>query len=228
MHALVTTKEQKEFFKVQFRFCDDTWLGMATGGPLLQTNYNALVLLEPKEGDKALVKDIAVERARERKGRVVGPDGQPIPGVTVIGLLPGHWGQYTETLEGADFTVRSINPRANRQIVFHHKEKNLGYCLNALPDEKLGPLTIKLQPCGSISGRLVDSDGAPLVNNRRVYIVWPHFLTTDTDGRFHFKGLVPGLAYSITDNKRSFELRGGIVVEPGKNKDLGDIKVTDN
>jgi protocatechuate 3,4-dioxygenase beta subunit len=76
MHALVTTKEQKDFFTVpQFRPGNETWLGMAVGGPLLQANYNALVLLEPKEGDKALVKDIALERALERKGRVVGPDG---------------------------------------------------------------------------------------------------------------------------------------------------------
>lgn len=32
MHALVTTKEQKEFFTAQFRFGNDTWLGMSTGG----------------------------------------------------------------------------------------------------------------------------------------------------------------------------------------------------
>jgi hypothetical protein len=139
VHAFVTAKEQKEFFSFpQLRPGNDTWMGMAVGGPLLQSNYNALVLLEPKESDKALVKDITVEQARERKGRVVGPDGQPISGVTVTGLLPRHWGQYTETLQGADFTVRGINPRANRQIVFHHKGKNLGYCLKGLPDEKLG------------------------------------------------------------------------------------------
>ena len=228
MHALVTTKEQKEFFTVQLRFCNDTWLGMATGGPLFQANYHALVLLAPKEGDKVLVKDMALERALERKGRVVGPDGQPISGVTVSGLLPGQWGQHTETLEGTEFTVRGINPRAKRQIVFQHKEKNLGYCLKELPDEKLGPLTIKLQPCGSVSGRLVDADGMPVVDSRRVYILLSQTLTTDKDGRFQVQGLVPGLEYSVMDNKRAFELRGRIVVEPGKDKDLGDIKVSDN
>jgi hypothetical protein len=228
MHALVTTKEQKEFFTVQLRFCNDTWLGMATGGPLFQANYNALVLLEPKEGDKALVKHIALERPWERKGRVVGPDGQPISGVTVTGLLPGQWGQHTETLEGSEFTVRGINPRVDRQVVFQHKGKNLGYCLKNLPDEKLGPLTIKLQPCGSVSGRLVDADGAPIVNNKRVYIFWPQFLTTDKDGRFHVQGFVPGLGYRVNDNKRVFILRDGVVVEPGKDKDLGEIQVSDN
>jgi hypothetical protein len=144
--------------------------------------------------------------------------------------LPGQYGQHTETLEGTEFTVRGINPRAKRTITFFHKEKNLGYCLKELPDEKLGPLTIKLQPCGSISGRLVDSDGMP-VTSRRIYVSPAakfELLTPDKDGRFHVKGLVPGLEYSITDNKRIFELRGRIVVEPGKDKDLGDIKVSDN
>lgn len=229
MPALVTAKEQKEFFTVpQLRPGNETWLNMATGGPLFQANYNALVLLEPKEGDKAPVKDIALERPLDRKGRVVGPDGQPIPGVTVTGLSPGQYGQHTETLEGTEFTVRGINPRAKRLLIFHHKEKNLGYCLKELPDEKLGPLTIKLQPCGSISGRLVDRDGVPVVTNRRVYIFWPQFLTPDKDGRFHVQGLVPGLEYQIMDKERAFELRGCIVAEPGKDKDLGDIKVSDN
>ena len=95
--------------------------------------------------------------------------------------------------------------------------------------KRLGPLTIKLQPCGSISGRLVDADGVPVVNNRRVYFIsWPHFLTTDKDGCFHVQGLVPGLGYSIVDDKRKFQLLPGVVVEPGKDKDLGDIKVSDN
>jgi protocatechuate 3,4-dioxygenase beta subunit len=235
MQALVTTKEINDFFS--FKLPDpnnETWLHMAVGTgrhPLLQADYSALVLLEPKDGDKALVKDIALERALERKGRVVGPDGQPILGVTVTGLSNREQGRLTETLQGTEFTVRGINPRRTRIITFHHKEKNLGCCLKELPDEKLGPLTVKLQPCGSISGRIVDSDGMPVLASRRVYVFGPeaaHWLTLDKEGRFHVKGLLPGLEYSVNDNKRVCVLLDGVVVEPGKHKDLGDIKVSDN
>ena len=235
MTALVTTKEFNDFFSYTLpRGDSETWLnirlGQGVGHPIMQTDYNALVLLELKEGDKALVKDIALERARERKGRVVGPEGQSIRGVTVTGLSPQQQGRLTETLEGTEFTVRGINPRGKRLITFHHKEKNLGYCLKEMPDEKLGPLTIKLQPCGSISGRIVDPDGMSTASGR-VYVqagTAGQFLTLDKEGCFHVKGLLPGLEYSVIDNKRVFILRSDVVVEPGKNKDLGEIKVSDN
>jgi RNA polymerase sigma factor (sigma-70 family) len=241
MPAFMTAKEQKAFFTFDLlRPADGTWVYLAVataGGSIYQTNYNALVLLEPKERDKALVKDIVLERARELKGRVLGPDGQPIAGVTVFGLSPrlASYQELHETLEGAEFTVRGINPRRKRLIVFQHRGKSLGYCLKELPDEKHGPLTIKLQPCGSISGRIVDADGMPAASGR-VYVqgyAWAGdpgapFPTLDKEGRFHVKGLVPGLEYSVNDNKRPMILLDGIVVEPGKNKDLGDIKVSDN
>jgi RNA polymerase sigma factor (sigma-70 family) len=237
MHAVVTDKELKESFT--FPLPDggnnETFLAIAVslGGriPLFQPNYNALVLLEPKESDKELVKDIALERPLERKGHVVGPDGQPITGVTVSGLSPRQQ-TFTETLKGSDFTVRGINPRAKRLLIFQHNGKNLGYFLKELPDENLGPLTIELQPCGSISGRIVDQDGQPVASGR-IYVrtdtplASPN-LTMDKEGRFHVKGLVPGLEYMFVDDKRVFILRSGVVVEPGQHKDLGDIKVSDN
>jgi RNA polymerase sigma factor (sigma-70 family) len=226
IQAYVSPEEQKNSFSFDLpRGYSESWLHTSGGYPIPQGNYNALVPLEPKETDRELVKDIALERGRELKGRVVGPDGQPIPGVMVDGLSPRL--QSTETLEGSEFTVRCINPRVKRQLTFQHTAKNLGYWLKELPDEEAGPLLIKLQPCGSISGRLVDADGVPRVTNGRVYIGWPPF-TVDKDGRFHVQGIVPGLAYRIQDNERSHNFRDGIVVGPGKDKNVGDFKVPDN
>jgi protocatechuate 3,4-dioxygenase beta subunit len=240
MPALVTAKEIDDFFTFTLPWRNDeeclhTSLGYGAH-PLTQADYNALVLLEPREDDKALVKDIALERALVRKGRIVGPDNQPISGVTVFGLSPGLAGyqQLNQTLDGADFTVRGINPRRKRVIIFQHKGKNLGYCLKGLPDEKAGPLTIKLQACGSISGRIVDPDGVP-VTSERIYVHsgygWVGALgplTFDREGRFHVKGLVPGMEFRINDKKRPVILRNGIVVEAGKDRDLGDIRISDN
>src|SRR5205814_1595446 len=75
---------------------------------------HALVLLEPGEKEEGLVRDVALERAQERKGRVVGPDGEPLAGAIVFGLSPRELGH--ETLNGAEFTVRGINPKAPRQL----------------------------------------------------------------------------------------------------------------
>jgi protocatechuate 3,4-dioxygenase beta subunit len=228
--AWVTPKERKDFFKLPVVWNDNESYfvpasGANAGGvPLMQDDHNALVLLEPGEGDKELVRDIALERPLERKGRVVGPDGQPITGVTVSGLLP-RW-YITETLKGAEFTVRGLNPKAKRGLVFHHKGKNLGFYLKELPDEKLGPLTIKLQPCGSVSGRIVDQDGQPVAGMHIPGGLGGSLeFTTDKEGRFQVGELVPGMEYHIMRPKVVATVLVSVVVEPGKNKDLGDLKV---
>ena len=72
MPASVTLKERKEFFKAVL--VDDrneehmtrAAGGLSFGGITVQ-NYNSLVLLEPGEKDDSLVKNVALERPRERK-----------------------------------------------------------------------------------------------------------------------------------------------------------------
>src|SRR5262249_40631438 len=127
MPAAVPRKERKEFFKtplVEDR--DEEYLSRYAGGGSwggLSTGFcAAMVLLEPGEKDDALVRDVALEKPQERKGRIVGPDGKPLSGVTVYGLA--RFG--IDTLTGDEFTVRGINPKAKRPLVFYHKEKQLG------------------------------------------------------------------------------------------------------
>jgi Carboxypeptidase regulatory-like domain len=194
-------------------------------------SYNAVALLEPGEKDEALVKDVALERPQERKGRVVGPDDQPLTGVTVIGLAPYRFS--VETLKGAEFTIRGINPKANRPLVFYHKDKNLGFFVKELRGDTSGPLTVKLQPCGSASGRVVDPDGQPVaglrlhVPGRAVRSIGEdRWVTTDNEGRFRAEGLVAGQEYWVWDAGGSYlRVFATVVVEPGKHKDMGDIKM---
>src|SRR5207249_3878330 len=157
----------KAFFKIPLY--DGNYLSWAVGGNQggiikSEQEWHAVELLEPGEKEEGIVKDVALERAQERKGRVVGPDGEPLAGVMARGLSPRNVGG--ETLKGAEFTVRGINPKAPRQLLFFHKAKNLGFFLKELPGEKDGPLTVKLQPCGAVSGRMVDRDGQPVAGMR--------------------------------------------------------------
>src|SRR5262249_7840873 len=167
-------------------------------------DYHAFVLLEPGEKEEGLVKDVALEPPQTVKGQVVGPDGEPLTGVTAFGLV--RYGE--ETLKGSEFTVRGLNPRANRPVVFSHKEKNLGCLVKEWSRAASGPLTVKLQPCGSLAGRIVDQDGQPVAGLR--IDLWGkgagliggatfdgQVLITDKEGRFHAEGLVSGEQYWI-------------------------------
>jgi RNA polymerase sigma factor (sigma-70 family) len=227
---VVTPRELKDVFKVPLPLGLATAIGdNAAGVPISVHLYNALVLLNPDPKGKALVKDVALERPLERKGRVVGPDGKPLTGVTVSGLSQLF---DAETLKGAEFTVRRINPRApgGRPLNFYHKGKNLGFFLKELPAEKADPFTVQLQPCGSVSGRIVDQDGEPVAEARcRGGLGSPTSLslelTTDKQGRFRVEGLVPGVEYWIMRPKVVATLLVQFKVEAGKHKDLGDLKV---
>jgi protocatechuate 3,4-dioxygenase beta subunit len=226
--AASTPEERKQFFKTPSVVIDkgDDYLSTATGGrsfgAMFVNYHNALVLIEPGEEEHAIVKDASLERTHELKGRILGPDSQPLTGTTVFGLVR----LSVETLKGSEFTVRGLNPKAKRPLVFYHKEKQLGYYLKSM-DSRATDLTVKLQPCGSVSGRIVDEDGQP-VDGQRVWVTGNTFpslsgvsVATDANGCFHVVGLVPGEEYSVEFARFYTD----ITVEAGRDKDLGDIKM---
>ena len=101
-------------------------------------------------------------------------------------------------------------------------------------------MTIRLQPWGTVTGRVVDDDGQPLKGLRMmstggifperpdVQGILPGDGVIGSDGRFRVEGLVPGLKYgaSASDQKAIFgELFHDQTVAPGEVKDLGDLKV---
>jgi hypothetical protein len=51
-------------------------------------------------------------------------------------------------------------------------------------------------------------------------------ITTDKQGRFRLEGLVPGMKYDMWNPRTKFGF-ATIVPEPGKHKELGDIKSGD-
>ena len=232
--ALVAPQEVQEAFKIDLEDkVSESALATASRGALFQYKYNALVLLQPdekKHAKEALVKDVTLEPAHTVKIRLTDAAGQALTGVTVYDR------QSQTILKTAELTV-NIHPRATdiRQLAFYHQNKNLGAFSNELRGDTAGPLTIKLQPCGSVSGRVVDADGRP-VAGARVW-VWgqgmgprismtggEQWLATDKDGRFRAEGLVPGQWYQVGDPAGRPGLSARLSVESGEHKDVGDIE----
>ncbi len=217
--------------------------------------YNAVIPIDVSAQDaKSTNIDIALEPGRTRTGTVVGPDGQPLAGALVAGLMPIVHSR--KKLPDATFTAFGLNPRKSRNVVFFHLEKKLGK-VQAVRGDEAGPLTVQLEPLGGVSGRVLDANGRPWAgltvhaDFRRpinAYKDLPgHELltdpadpktpamevkaTTDRDGKFRLGGLLPGVPYSLTFSVDEIKRRTiiaaypqDLTVESGKTRGLGDIR----
>jgi RNA polymerase sigma factor (sigma-70 family) len=112
--------------------------------------------LDP-EKPASLVCDVELRAGKSRRGTVLGPDGAPAAGVKVVGLVPGD--ARPGPTKAPDFTLSGLGDRP-RVVVFLDREKKLGAV--AVADGKSAePVTVRLQPLGTVEGRVVDGDGKP-------------------------------------------------------------------
>jgi hypothetical protein len=115
-------------------------------------------------------------------------------------------------------------------LYFHHQDRELGKVVTIHGDEA-GPLTVRLEPCGSIAGRLLDKRGHPVPEARIRLSGGPgleFMAVTDREGRFR-EVLLPGQTYSLGVSSPRAVARpvGGVKVEAGRSQDLGDLLLDD-
>jgi RNA polymerase sigma factor (sigma-70 family) len=104
----------------------------AEEGVAVVSLYHALSLINPREGAEAPELNLTVKRARPIRGTVVGPDGEALTGVEVVGLSPAP---DDVPLESPSFTIRGLNMRSTRNVYFHHDKLGLGKTLTLRSDE---------------------------------------------------------------------------------------------
>jgi hypothetical protein len=187
-------------------------------------NFHTLVEISPKSGDEAIPCDLVLDAGRSLKGRVLDPDGKPLDGVRVAGLKDmGYW-----LNTGAEFTVESLQPNKQRLLQFVHEGKKLAGHMTLRGDEK-APLAVRLQPWGTLTGRLVTPGGEPL-DGARVGC-GALGIQTGKGGRFRIEGLAAGLKYNLFITKGFYvrHIAGpepkDLTIKSGETKDLGDLKI---
>jgi hypothetical protein len=164
--------------------------------------YNAFAGVEPEETTEVVTCDLQFDRGKTVKGACAGPDGQPLPGVSVHG--PVTHLLNIEPLPTPQFILYTMNPEKPEPFFFYHKEKKLAAAVLVKADEPEG-FTVRLQPAAAITGRLIDEDGIPLAGIRimgqiqsgqlNLRFGWGGFFggQTDQDGRFRIEDLIPGV-----------------------------------
>ena len=201
---------------------------------------NAYRIINPPTDGKSGTYDLQLDPGLTQTGTVLGPDGQPLPGVLVSGLRPFDSGPLT--LQTATFTVLALNGHDSRELFFLHMERKLGGHLTLRGDEKIAP-TVKLDPLGTLRGRILDDDGQPRarVQVQLRYAVKPvdrpgqwwdlrrEPVTTDQNGCFRIEYIIPGVELLLQGIEKNKFLRfgeermKGLSLRPGEDKDLGDI-----
>ena len=133
-------------------------------------------------------------------------------------------------MKSAEFTVYGLDMNEERALAFFHESKRLVGNVKVRGDAK-GPLTVKLEPWGIVTGRLVTEDGKPqaAVLLQIADGALPNGAhQTDKDGRFRIEGLTSGVAYSldvVKNGRPNGRVFASLAIKAGESKDLGDIQV---
>jgi RNA polymerase sigma factor (sigma-70 family) len=225
----------------------ETLLGMKPR-PTSPQQYHAVVEVSPSADGGPVTTEVALEPGQTLTGTVLGPDDKPLSGATLARLRVINTTRILEwpskALETAEFTVTGLEPGETRHLFFRHNGKKLAGELVVKAGQE-GPLSVKLKPWGTLTGRVHNAEGNPdrammllpvqgAELKKAMDILRVTFLTPvqlDKEARFRIEGLVPGVQYNLVLQKSVYVYvvaeAGGrnVKLKPGETKDLGDVHV---
>jgi hypothetical protein len=215
--------------------------------------------IDTKQTDRPLVFDIPFDPGRTLAGSLVDANGRPVRGATAWGLKLGNTPRGAartgeHILETEEFTATGLDRHQPCTLSFHHRGRKLIGQVAVRPEDK-GPLTVRLQPWGTLTGRLVNAEGKPLAGVK-MHLEYPNSpdtgmrpplqaFSTGRDGRFRVEGLLPGLKHELILGGEPAKVRSapagredlneaarsagerlqGLSARSGEVKELGDIPV---
>jgi hypothetical protein len=156
--------------------------------------------------------------------------------------MPQRTFREGQILETETFTAAGMERDKPCTLLFKHRGRKL-IGQKVVGPEDNGPLTVRLHPWGTLTGRLVDPEGKPLADVK-VRLKYPDSLDSemrpenlefaaDREGRFRVEGLLPERDHELIlerATKKGTTLSTGEVLKKlktheGEIKDLGDIAV---
>ena len=135
-------------------------------------------------------------------------------------------------LDDAQFTVRGVSPNESRDLLFLYPQKRLGAHIE-IANGNEAPLTVRLQPCAMLIGRVISADGHPVPgrlfelhasNSRRNagFLTENKRAQTDKDGNFRIEGVIPDLEYN---GRVGFKGLFSVKLKPAETYDAQTIRL---
>lgn len=213
----------------------------ADGHIITLFSLSGYAIIDPKPTDDAVEVTITFDRGQMATGKVLNPDGKPASGVTAFKMTACY--DYPQKLKDGTFTAIALEADHPRTVLFADADKKLAAWAELKGGEK--DLTVKLEPWGKLTGRLVDAEGKPVFgatvtafpkqgvkHMAFTNVVRDNKAATDKDGRFVLE--VPGgpaeymPGFSLKNKYLDTGYRPamkGHTVKPGEATDVGDVKV---
>jgi RNA polymerase sigma factor (sigma-70 family) len=204
---------------------------------VMSVNQDVLAEIKSAKGSDRVTCELMLEPGNTQKVRVLDPEGKPLKGAWVAGRFSRE--SFTGPLKEAECTIHALTPGEPRFLVFQHEGKQLSGMLKLVGNEK-GTVEVKLQPGGTVTGRMVDSERRPLRHTEFTvhysydedptfhHNHFPGNKLTDAEGRFRIVGLVGGVRYRMDVRLKGQMFSGtafsSLTVKAGESKDLGDLK----
>jgi hypothetical protein len=215
----------------------------ARGVEYLTHAYSSKVIDIPAEAQEYHV-ELELDPGQTIRIKIVDEQGAPVCGAYVNGLADSI--SSAKRLSADTATVYGLGPGKQRRIIVLHPWMNLGAQAQITGNEP-APVTIKLEPTGTISGQFLDADGNPIAaadvsilpddhvaqllyhqvsHETRAFIV-----KTDARGCFTLENIIPGIAYYIHAETKQMSYTGEGPIDtrdllPGQTKEIGSRRIT--
>jgi RNA polymerase sigma factor (sigma-70 family) len=141
-----------------------------------------IIPYEVKAGDRPHEMTAVLRPGKTIKGRLIGPEGQPIDKAEIITTLffqyiHLNWrGDLTIHARDSSFVLRGLDPDKTARVSILDADHEWGTTVELSGNQAGEDMTIRLQPCGQAKARFVNPDGKPVVK------FFPHFEILGTPG----------------------------------------------
>jgi RNA polymerase sigma factor (sigma-70 family) len=137
---------------------------------------HAFIACDPQSGSNGPEIHVALRRGVTVQGRVLAPDGQPARDTwmlsrVILEPMPQPWRSWLATFYGTArngrFQIHGLDPDTEVPVYFFDPKRRLGATAH-LPGKSAagGPVSIRLEPCGTATARLIDPGGKPIAGAR--------------------------------------------------------------
>ncbi len=176
--------------------------------------------------------DIALDAGMTARLTILDELGQPLAGCKIA----AREGESSKT---GELEVKNQWPDSHGECFIFHGERNLGKIVKiAWKDNAPVPMTVKLEKCAKVKGRLTDQDGAPFKSLQ----IWTHssgggiftlqdggMVFSKPDGTFELPHIPTGCSHfaflAVGEGFKAATIAKNVAIQAGHTIDLGTLKI---